>query len=63
MPIVKKPEKGLKRGPVPMSDKGTKTMWVRLPRELADIIEKRAARENASTSLIIREIVRGALCR
>ena len=63
MPAVKKPEKGLKRGPVPMSDKGTKTFWIRLPRELADIVEKRARMTNASTSSIIRDMVRAELCR
>jgi len=63
MPVKEKHEKGLKRGPVPMSDKGTKTMWVRLPRELADIIEKRARMTKTSTSAIIRDIVRSELCR
>ena len=63
MPAAKKPEKGLKRGPVPMSDKGTKTMWVRLPRELADIVEMRARMMKTSTSSVIRDMVRAELCR
>ena len=63
MPAAKKPEQGLKRGPVPMSDKGTKTMWVRLPRELADIVEMRARMMNTSTSSVIRDMVRSELCR
>ena len=56
-------EKKLKPGPVPMSENGTKTLWVRLPRDVADVIEKRAKTAKTSTSAIIRGIVQSELTR
>ena len=54
-------KKKLKPGPRPMSDKGTKTLWVRLPIETADKIEKNARKEKRSVSSIIRTIVENTL--
>ena len=54
-------KKKLKPGPRPMSDKGTKTLWVRLPVETADKVEKNAKKEKRSVSSIIRTIVENTL--
>ena len=53
-------KKKLKPGPRPMSEKGTKTLWVRLPVETAERIESCAKKERRSVSSIIRGLVDGA---